>query len=192
MKGSKFLLPFLFIYIPFVYPITQDNLEFSTYRVNISYGPFARKITLSAQQQKYSDDWKQFIQKGLLKSVNFSGHYIIVMSMNGEFQKECGSKGWVCGWIIDKTTGEIVSELPSFNGNTKYYSTIDNGTPSPDLFNMEFYPDSSMLWISGENTPSDKKSKTVKCANTSYSFSTKSFIRLFSGKCMMDIDSTKN
>lgn len=52
----------------------------------------------------------------LLKPVNFSGHYRVIISKNGTLPQDCGNDGW----IIDRLTGEIVSELPEFNGNTKY------------------------------------------------------------------------
>lgn len=174
------------------YAISNEIPQFSDYPVNISSGPFAKKLSLSNQQKNYSSKWKNIMQGELLKAVNFSGHYTIYISKKGEFPEECGSNGWVCGWIIDKTNGKVVSELPSFNGNTKYFSTIENGTPSPDLFDVEFYANSSMLWIGGQNIPANGIQEEIRCANTAYNFRINLFIRLFSGKCEVDIGDDPN
>ncbi|EOI5715219.1 hypothetical protein ACMS0D_001487 [Cronobacter turicensis] len=107
------------------------------------------------------------MQQQLLKPVNYAGHYRIYISKPGQFLKDCGDDGWVCGWVIDKRTGYIISTLPIFNGNFKYYSTIDNGTPSPDEFAAVFYPDSTMLLIYGATKPLDGSGE-IKCQNILY------------------------
>jgi len=71
----------------------------------------------------------------------------------------------------------------------KYFSTIDNGTPSPDEFEVEFYAKSSMLWIKGQNTPANRKNGEPKCANATYKFISNLFVKLNSGKCEVDVGS---
>ncbi|MGU3416655.1 hypothetical protein ACLBW0_23945 [Enterobacteriaceae bacterium C34A] len=90
---------------------------------------------------------------------------------------------------MDKITGKVISGLPGFNGNAKYCSTIDNGTPSPDLFDVEYCSTSSMMWISGQNIPKNGDREKVKCANSAYHFSDKNFIRLVSSRCEIDAGS---
>lgn len=156
-------------------------------KVLLSQGPFAKSLSLTNEQIKNSESWKNIIHKELLKEVNFAGHYRIFISKRGEFPSECGVDGWVCGWIIDKSNGHVVSELPMFNGNTKFYSTIDNNTPSPTLFSIEFYPMSNLLWLNGENVPRNKLKnisyKDVKCVNNAYIFRDDKFSLEFTGEC---------
>lgn len=192
MKVNKKIL---FVFSVFVFPVfaAENNTpQFSDYPVNLFFDSFAKKINLSKQQKSYSSKWKGLIQNALLRPANFSGHYVIYISQKGELPEECGNDGWVCGWIIDKINGKVVSELPYFNGNTKYYSTIDNGTPSPDLFDVEFYAKSSMLWVRGQNIPENGKVNESRCANTAYNFKKNIFIKLFSGKCEVDVGSDPN
>ncbi|EBF0273822.1 hypothetical protein DB992_06005 [Salmonella enterica] len=189
MKVNKILLCFYCFCFFSVFAAENNIPQFSDYPVNLFFDSFAKKINLSNQQKNYSLKWKESIQNALLKPANFSGHYVIFISKKGELPEECGNDGWVCGWIIDKINGEVVSELPNFNGNTKYYSTIDNGTPSPDLFDVEFYVKSSMLWVRGQNTPINEELGEVRCANTAYNFKSNLFVKLFSGKCAVDVGS---
>lgn len=192
MKVAKITLLFLLTFIPSACVVGKEMPHFKDYTVFISPGPFAKKIIFSNEQKNNSSKWKIIMQRELMKVVNFSGHYVVYISRKGEFPEECGNNGWVCGWIIDKNSGRVVSELPSFNGNTRYFSTIDNGTPSPDQFNIEFYAKSSMLWISGQNIPVNGSANEVRCANTAYNFNMDSFVKLFSGKCEVDTGNDVN
>lgn len=190
MKVRK--LPFLFIAAICFSALANegDAPKFKEHNVLLSHGPFTTKIHLTSEQLKKSEAWKSLMQKQLSEKANFAGHYRLYISGKGELPKDCGVNGWVCGWIVDKETGTVVSELPSFNGNSKYYSTIDNGTPSPDLFSAEFYPNSNLIWINGENIPKNKvgniSSGDKKCSNSAYLFNNNSFHNIFEGECEID------
>lgn len=195
LKGSKMKINKLIMLLLLVVMVTaraSDHPRFPEYSVMINPGPFANKIEFSNLQNHYSNEWKNYIKTEFVKPVNFSGHYRIILSENGILPQECGDDGWVCGWIIDKLTGRVISELPKFNGNTKYFPTIDNGTPSPDLFNMEYYPNSSMIWISGQNTPVNNRYGETKCANIAYNFKDDNFIKLTSSRCEIDVGDDTN
>lgn len=107
------------------------------------------------------------------------------LSWNGELPNECGDDRWVCGWILDKNTGEVISTLPEFNGNTAYFSYNDNGTPRPDEFSPIFYPNSSMLWITGTNVPA-KGNGNDECSIITYNFKENQFTPLLHAECEVD------
>lgn len=192
MRNNK-MKAFFLILMP-CYAFADDNPlpHFNDHHIEISSGPFAKTLQLSAEQQHHSKKWQEIMRQELSKEVNFAGHYRLYLSKEGELPDECGGEEWICGWIIDKTTGSVVTELPVFNGNSSYYSTIDNGTPSPYLFLAEFHPDSNMLWVDGENIPKLKNhalsSGDKKCANNAYVFQQNKFSLLFSGECEMEDD----
>jgi len=96
--------------------------------------------------------------------------------------------GYVDGLLIKKT-GKWFQNYQSSMAIQKYFSTIDNGTPSPDEFEVEFYAKSSMLWIKGQNTPANRKNGEAKCANATYKFISNLFVKLNSGKCEVDVGS---
>lgn len=185
MKVSKFLVSMVCFISFFSYGGEDTGPQFSDYPVEINPGPFVKKIEINKEQLQTSMEWKSFMQKELNESVNFAGHYRVYISKGGQFLKECGNDGWACGWIIDKSTGYIVSTLPLFNGNTKYHSTTDNGTPSPDAFDATYYPNSSMMLIYGQNNPSDGSGE-IKCANGLYDFQNDSFKKISSSECDID------
>lgn len=164
--------------------------QFKDYPIRVSTGSFTSVLKLTSEQKKFSAIWGKKLSSELNKSVNFAGHYRLYLSQDGEFQNECGKAGWVCGWIIDKVTGVIVSELPEFNGNTAYFSIIDNGTPSPDLFYIEFYPNKTIIRIGGKNTPKSKQNnlsyEDVKCAYSTYNFVERKFVNMSSVGCEDD------
>lgn len=188
MKFNKLCLSFISLLTFYVYADAGYNPQFSDFNVAVSTGPFVKKLLLE-NEPAHSDKWKKMLGAEILKPVNYDSHFRVVLIKNGELPLDCGEKGWVCGWVIDKLSGEVVSELPEFNGNTKYFSTIDNGTPSPDLFDIEFYPNSSMLWIAGQNTPRNNKADEAKCANTAYNFKNNKFTKLISARCEVDVGS---
>lgn len=192
MKVNKVFLFFPMFLLLIAHAEENTPPKFSSYPVNIEHSTFVEKVNFSDRQKMYSEKWKKLMRNSILKPVNFSGHYVIYISKLGELPEECGNDGWVCGWIIDKINGKVISELPAFNGNTKYYSIIDNGTPSPDLFDAEFYATSSMLWIRGQNIPANGKAGEDKCANVAYDFKSDLFIKLFSGNCEIDAGSASN
>ncbi|WP_156365636.1 hypothetical protein [Erwinia sp. Leaf53] len=191
MKKIK-KVPFFLLVISFATVAERDvKYKFSDFHVREFLGGFSDRIRLSDTEKHYSKKWKNYVQSELIKPVNFSGHYRVAISKNGELPQECGNKGWVCGWVLDKLSGRVVSELPMFNDNTKYFLTIDNGTPLPDLFFAEFYPNSSMIRVSGQNRPK-KKAGIIRCANSAYEFKNEIFTNLDSGRCVIDVGSDMN
>lgn len=192
MKVNDFLFIILIGCALNAFSEDKQSPRFSDFSVKVSSGPFVDKIDFTESQKSFSTNWKGLIKRELVKPVNFSGHYRLVLSKDGMLPKECGVKGWVCGWIIDKMTGGVVSSLPQFNGNAKYYSTIDNGTPSPDDFSIEYYPNSSMVWVSGQNIPENGDVKQIKCANTAYQYIDDDFKFLVSSRCEIDVGDDKD
>lgn len=185
MKVNKFIIFSICLVSLFSYASDEGVPQFSDYSTKISTGPFVQKLDLTGEQLQATTKWKTFMQKELVAPVNFAGHYRVFISKNAQFLKECGNDGWACGWIIDKLTGRIVSTLPLFNGNTKYHSTTDNGTPSPDAFDATYYPNSTMMLIYGENSPPGDASK-IKCANSLYDFKDGVFKKILSTDCDTD------
>lgn len=192
MKTIRMLFTMLML---FSLPLSaNDNpeLQFSNYPIKVISGPFSSVLKLTSNQQKSSEKWKGVLSDELKKTVNFAGHYRLYISDKGEFPSECGAKGWVCGWVIDKMTGRIVSELPDFNGNTAYFSIIDNGTPSPDPFYIEYYPNRTLIFVGGENTPKEKHGdlspEDRKCAYSKYKFTNGEFYKISSVGCENDSD----
>lgn len=186
MKVVNILFVFFVLFSFDVFSEDGSSPNFSDYSTVISSGPFVNKAALTAVQRDFSADWRSLIEKELVKPVNFSGHYRLVITQGGVLSKECGNDGWVCGWVIDKKTGEVVSTLPEFNGNTKYFATIDNGTPSPDSFSIEYYPNSSLVWVSGQNKPENGDFKQTKCANAAYKYNANTFSIVASSRCEID------
>lgn len=192
MKYGNFLLCFILLFSAVSAFADKESPQFSDYPVAVNKGPFAKEIVLSTDQQSYTDKWKQTMQRELVKPVNFAGHYRLYLSWNGALPKECGDKRWVCGWVIDKSSGKIVSELPEFNGNKAYFSYHANGTPVPVDFMPEFYPESNMIWIEGSNIPSSGKIDN-KCENIAYAFNDSRFIIVLdAGKCEVDYGGDPN
>lgn len=112
--------------------------QFSDFKVEKNTEPFTKVLFLTEKQKAFTNKWQLIMQHELSKPVNFSGHYQLSLSWNGELPKECGDDRWVCGWILDKKTGEVVSTLPELNGDTAYFSYNDNGTPRPDEFSPQY------------------------------------------------------
>lgn len=123
--------------------------------------------------------------------VNYAGHYRIVLTKNGDFPIECSNDVWVCGRVIDKPTGEVVSELLQFNNKTQYYATIDNGTPVSDSFDIVFYAKSSMLWLYGMTKPVKGNWTETKCARVAYNFINNKFIPIGLWRCETDVGEEK-
>lgn len=184
MQGSKVIGALLFLALT-AGAARADAPQFGDFGVQKSSGPFANKLSLSDEQKMHSEKWRKIMQRELKEPVNFAGHYRVYLSWNGELPKECGDARWVCGWILDKSTGEVVSTLPEFNGNTAYFSYNDNGTPRPDEFDPGYYPNSTMLWINGSNVPA-KGDGEGKCAVMIYNFKDNKFIPVVYGECEVD------
>lgn len=102
------------------------------------------------------------------KSINFSGHYILYTSFGGH-GKECERDNWVCGWVIDKLTGKVESELPK----------DDNDTPVGLPFEVNAYKDSSMLLITGQSIPATSASNdSPTCKSAVFNFTGNKSIKL--------------
>lgn len=185
MQAAKFKMLLLVLSVLFVKNTEAGTPQFADFNVEKSIGPFAKVLSLTEKQKAFTDKWQRIMQHELSKPVNFSGHYRLYLSWNGELPKECGDERWVCGWILDKQTGEIVSTLPEFNGNTAYFSYNDNGTPHPDELSPIFYPDSSMLWIAGTNIPAEGGGND-ECSIITYNFKRNQFVPLVHGECEVD------
>jgi len=186
MKINNFqagLLTGVIIWLPYI--VQANAPQFKDFNIKQSIGPFAEVLVLNDKQKMFSDKWQQIMQREISNPVNFAGHYRLYLSWNGELPKECGDARWVCGWILDKKTGEVVSTLPEFNGNTAYFSYNDNGTPRPEEFQPIIYPDSTMLWIGGSNIPASGEGDS-RCANITYNFKDNRFILIASGECEFD------
>lgn len=145
----------LFIFIMCAYSkVSFANVvldpQFSDYETNVSSGPFAKKVYFDIEQQSFSKKWKERIQLELNKPVNFDGHYRIY-TFSGGYESECPNEAWVCGWVIDKFTGKVVSKLPKdIDGSSIYASVGDNGTPVGYPFEIDFYKDSTMIIVTGQ------------------------------------------
>lgn len=180
IKVMRILVVLLVFLAPFrVSANGMVNPQFSDFIVEVSNGPFAKKIVLSKTQEGYSNFWKLEIDNQLKKPINFSGHYILYTSYGGH-GAECKSEGWVCGWLIDKLTGKIVSELPKDdNGSSVYASLSDNGTPIGLPFEVDSYKDSSMIAIIGQSIPiSNPEDDTSVCKSVIFNFTGVKFVKL--------------
>lgn len=165
MKVNKKLSYFLLLSISFfVFGGTQSG----DYHVKENHGPYAKKVILSDMQNSYSSNWKHIMQSELLEPVNFAGHYRLYVDYGENLPNECDSARPLCGWIIDKITGKVVSKLPEFistendmshpsvaQGCAVYSSEDDNAPPSTGAASNFpfFYRNSTLLWMNGSLLP---------------------------------------
>ena len=165
------------------------NPQFSDYQTSVYSGPFATNITLSKEQEVFSERWKKSIRKELNKPVNFAGRYRVYF-MTGGYGKECLNESWICGWVIDKVTGQIVSGLPQDDDGSNTYASIgDNGTPVGLPFEIDAYKDSAMMLITGQAIPlkNDENDSPV-CKSVAFSFENNKFKKLVESKEGCNID----
>lgn len=105
------------------HPLLSNN-----YNVDVSHGPFVNNLVLTEKQKNFSTWWKENIKKELNKPVNFAGKYRLFVSKGGH-GTECLHDYWICGWVIDKSSGKVVATLPtSPEGGNSYADFVDNGT----------------------------------------------------------------
>ena len=143
-KKTHFIVMLLLIF--FYFPSAAQQNDFY---VNVSVGPFAKKSRLTEQQENFSLWWKTRIEEELDKPVNFAGNYRLFVSKGGH-GKECIHDYWICGWVIDKSTGKVVSTLPmSPEGGDSYAEAVDNGTIEGVKFNYVAKENSTTLIIRG-------------------------------------------
>lgn len=181
MKVNKTLLCFLLLSISsLTYGVPQVN----SYKISVSHGPFAKDLSLSSIQQGYTSKWRLIMQQQLAEQVNYAGHYRLYVGYGEDLPNECGSDRPLCGWIIDKITGQVVSELPEFISNANdmrhpskeqgcavYSPGADNDPPPPGAMAdfPIFYRDSSLLWING-SLSSAPNPNDDKCEYQIYDF----------------------
>lgn len=184
MQNKTGLIFTIILLTTLAYSITSNaedvtDPQFSDYQTKVSTGPFAKKIILSNQQKEFSPNWKKAVQSELNKPVNFAGHYRLYTNFGGQ-GKECFRDSWVCGWVIDKFSGEIVSNLPKDDdGSDIYAGTGDNGTPVGIPFEIDAYKDSSMVVITGQAIPASKDPHDNPiCKSAVFKFDNNKFIKL--------------
>ena len=173
---SIFLLVSILTSLPSI--AQQDKFHIKT-----SNGPFANELILTEEQEGFSSWWKSNIKSQLGKSVNFAGHYRLFVSKGGH-GKECIHDYWICGWVIDKFTGKVVSTLPrSPEGGDNYAEAVDNGTSTGLKFKFVSKEDSTVLTIQGRavNTPlrDDQGNMIIpKCRSIKYNFNGNGFDKI--------------
>lgn len=190
MKAIKSVfMVFVFVYSVLTFANDPSNPQFSDYQTAVSSGPFAKKAHFNGEQQTYSQDWKQSIQHELNKPVNFAGHYRLYTAAGGR-GSECANEAWICGWVIDKFTGKIVSKLPKdTDGSSVYASTGDNGTPVGYPFESDAYKDSTMVVITGQAIPADENmNDNPVCKSAVYNFKNNEFEKLVESDDGCEID----
>ena len=165
--------------------IFSGGPDYTKYPVKVSKGPFAKELHFTEKEKKNSPEWRKRLQQELNKPVNFAGHYRLFIDYDNVSRKECNL---ICGWVIDKHKGKIITGLPWFNGNNACYRFIDLYTPVAEDLIINFYPDSSMIFIHGMNMPIEKSSSVdgeedLVCGDTAWSFENDKYIQLFSSAC---------
>lgn len=164
--------------------LVYSHLSYATHQhndvVDVSNGPFTKELVLRDSQNGFSPWWKENVEVELSKPVNFAGKYRLFVSPGGH-GKECPHDYWVCGWVIDKTTGEVVSTLPtSPEGGNCYAESVDNGTSDGLKFNVIAYADHTSLTIIGRavNVPlrdADGDFLVPECRSIKYNFDGKNY-----------------
>ncbi|MDU6411409.1 MAG: hypothetical protein E6560_10695 [Yersiniaceae bacterium] len=124
--------------------------DFKEYATSISQGPFSTQLILDDEQNSYSAYWKNNMLKELSKPANFAGHYRLYLQDRGK-GKEC--QHGVCGWILDKLSGAVISGLPEYDGSNSYGSVGDNGTPVGKPLEILIYKNSKLMILTGQAIP---------------------------------------
>ncbi|AHE72818.1 hypothetical protein M942_09325 [Enterobacter ludwigii] len=186
MKANKSLLSFFFFCaIPLAYGTPQSD----NYKIKVSRGPFANVLHLSNEQNGYTSKWKHIMQQQLASEVNYAGHYRVYVDYGDNLPNECGADAPLCGWVIDKITGMIVSKLPVFISNENdmshpslaqgcaVYSPEDENDPPPPGAMADFpffYRDSTLLWMNGTSLRAPNPNND-KCEYKIYNFKNNEF-----------------
>lgn len=165
--------------------------EFSHYPATVTSGPFSQTLVLTNEQIKYSAHWKKTMQQQLVKPVNFAGHYRF-FATDAYQGDEC--QHGICGWVLDKSTGNVVSNLPESNGSDSYGAVGDNGTPIGEPFETKTQSDSLLLILTGQAIPKELKHDndgvpiTNPCETNYYKFENNKFIRIFEDRNGCNVD----
>lgn len=167
-----------------VTPLSWGGPQAGDYRVKVSLEPFAETLNLSGIQKGYTDEWKRIMQQQLMEQVNYAGHYRLYVGYGDDLPNECGDGHPLCGWVIDKTTGKVVSALPEFIAiendmshpstvqSCAVYSPEDENDPPPPGAMADFpifYRDSTLLWMNG-TLLSASNPNNDKCEYKIYNF----------------------
>jgi len=162
MRYSKSVIALLILFLSATYSVIVNSEvsfdpQFYNFEVKVKSGPYAKNILLNSEQEKFSTKWKRAMQEQLDKPVNFSGHYRLHTAFGGQGM-ECMKDNWVCGWVIDKLTGKVVSELP---------------------IEIDAYKDSTMLVITGQAIPatSDATDSPI-CKSVIFNFEGNKFVKI--------------
>lgn len=162
------------------------------YPVSVSSAPFSNVLILTNEQKGYSERWKKNAREELSKPVNFAGKYRL-FTYTGISEKECPGGG-VCGWVIDKTSGQIVSELPATGDSHVYNQVGDNGTPTGIDFRALFNSNSLLFSLTAQTMPKeisfDNNGEPTgsPCETNYYKFENNKFIRVFEDKNGCHVD----
>lgn len=165
---------------------------FADYSVAVSIGPFSKSLVLTNEQRAFSDRWIETAKKELNEKVNFAGHYRF-FSYDGINGKEC-SNGGVCGWVIDKISGQVISELPAVGDSNIYNQVGDNGTPTGIDFNASFKKNSLLFSLTAQTIPkkiaTDNNGYPTRppCETNYYKFENDKFINVFEDKNGCNVD----
>lgn len=159
--------------------------EFKDYPADISKGPFATRLDLSSEQAKYSSHWKKITSSELKESVNFGGHYRIYTDDKSSGNECLDHQGGVCGWVIDKLSGKVVSQLPAVAGTNVYQQVADNGTPVGEDFRIDKQKSSYLMILTGQAIPQKIEHDengipiTYPCNTTYYILKNNQFSKVF-------------
>lgn len=159
--------------------------EFKDYPADISKGPFATRLDLSSEQAKYSSHWKKITSSELKESVNFGGHYRIYTDDKSSGNECLDHQGGVCGWVIDKLSGKVVSQLPAVAGTNVYQQVADNGTPVGEDFRIDTQKSSYLMILTGQAIPQKIEHDengipiTYPCNTTYYILKNNQFSKVF-------------
>lgn len=178
MRADK-TIRYLFLLVPLCTHLSYAAPQNSDI-VGVSNESFTKELVLSDVQNDFSPWWKENVKAELSKPVNFAGKYRLFVSPGGH-GKECLHDYWICGWVIDKTTGEVVSTLPtSPEGGNSYAEAVDNGTSDGLKFKVIFSKDRTSLTITGRavNAPlrdANGEFSVPECRTIKYNFDGKKY-----------------
>lgn len=168
--------------------------EFKDYPADINKGPFATRLDLSSEQAKYSSHWKKITSSELKEPVNFGGHYRIYTDDKSSGNECLDHQGGVCGWVIDKLSGKVVSQLPAVAGTNVYQQVADNGTPVGEDFRIDTQKSSYLMILTGQAIPQKIEHDengipiTYPCKTTYYILKNNQFSKMFENNQGCSVD----
>jgi len=127
--------------------------DFERYAVSFTKKSFSTHLILTNEQEGYSEHWKKITMNELKKAANLAGNYRIYTDAGSQGSECLDHKGGVCGWVIDKVSGKVVTSLPSVNGSNVYNQVADNGTPIGEEFKIHTQENSALMILTGQAIP---------------------------------------